>query len=279
MTSEAIEIWVERYVHAWDSNDPAEIGVPFTEDALYYMTPYAEPWRGREQIVTGWLDRKDEPGDHDFRFEVLAVADRLGFVRGWTRYLSPPGEYANLCVIRLVLGGRCLTRPRAMGISGTGKWDEDDGLARHPMTKGDPMLDLSTAKDRHVDQRLRAEPIVWLATTRPDGRPHNVPVWFWWDGETVLIFSQPNAQKVRNLRHSPHAVLTLNTLDDGEDVVIVEGVAELLDEPTEELMLPAFGEKYAELFVRIGSSPAKMATEYSQPIRVRPRKFVAWHAE
>ena len=28
--------------------------------------------------------------------------------------------------------------------------------------------------------------------------PHLVPVWFWWDGQTVLVFStQPNAVKVR----------------------------------------------------------------------------------
>ena|SRR5215217_1426958 len=141
------------------------------------------------------------------------------------------------------------------------------------------MLDLSTAKDRHIDERLRAEPIIWLATTRPDGRPHNVPVWFWWDGESVLIFSQPNNQKIRNLRQSPHAVLTLNTLDDGEDVVIIEGTAELVAQPTSELMLPAFGEKYADLFVRIGSDPAKMAAEYNQPIRVTPTKVIAWHAE
>jgi PPOX class probable F420-dependent enzyme len=141
------------------------------------------------------------------------------------------------------------------------------------------MLDLSTARDRHVDERLRSEPIIWLATTRPDGRPHNIPVWFWWDGETVLIFSQPNNQKIRNLRHSSHAVLTLNAIDDGEDVVIIEGTAELVDRPAGELMLPAFGEKYADLFVRIKSDPAKMAAEYNQPIRVTPTKFIAWHAE
>jgi PPOX class probable F420-dependent enzyme len=139
------------------------------------------------------------------------------------------------------------------------------------------MLDLSTPKDRHIDERLRSELMIWLATTRPDGRPHNIPIWFWWDGETILMFSQPNNQKIRNLRHSPHVVLALNTLDDGEDVVIIEGTAELLAQPTSELMLPEFGEKYAHLWDRINSSPAKMKAEYNQPIRVTPTKFIAWH--
>jgi PPOX class probable F420-dependent enzyme len=141
------------------------------------------------------------------------------------------------------------------------------------------MLDLTTAKDRHIDKRLRSEPVIWLTSTRPDGRPHSVPVWYWWDGETVLIFSQPDKQKIRNLRHSPHVVLALNATDDGEDVVIVEGVAALTAQPTSELMLPAFADKYAALFKRVGSDPAQMATEYSQPIRVTPTKFFAWYPE
>jgi PPOX class probable F420-dependent enzyme len=141
------------------------------------------------------------------------------------------------------------------------------------------MLDLSTTKDKHIDERLRSEPIIWLASTRPDGKPHAIPVWFWWDGETVLMFSKPDAQKIRNLRRSPHVVLALNATDEGEDVAIIEGVAELVERPTSELMLPAFADKYAELFKRIGSDPIKMAAEYNQPIRVTPTKFLAWYPE
>lgn len=141
------------------------------------------------------------------------------------------------------------------------------------------MLDLSLPKDRHIDERLRAESIIWLTSTRPNGKPHSVPVWFWWDGETVLIFSQPGRPKVRNLRHSPYVVLALNATDEGEDVVIVEGIAELTTQPTSELIPPAFADKYAALFRRVDSDPARMAAEYSQPIRVTPTKFLAWYPE
>ena len=130
--------------------------------------------------------------------------------------------------------------------------------------------------DARVEARLRADLIVWLATVRPDGRPHNVPVWFWWDGETVLIVSEPATQKVRHLRRSPHVVLALDTADQGEDVVIAEGVAELGERPSAEVMPAGFGAKYAPLFGRLGSDPATMAARYSQPIRVRPTRFVAW---
>ena len=130
--------------------------------------------------------------------------------------------------------------------------------------------------DARIDARLRADLIAWLATVRPDGRPHNVPVGFWWDGESVLIFSEPETQEVRNLRRSPHVVLALDTADQGEDVVLAEGVAGLVDRPSAELMPAGFGAKYAALFARLGSDPAAMAARYTQPIRVRPTRFVAW---
>jgi PPOX class probable F420-dependent enzyme len=159
-------------------------------------------------------------------------------------------------------------------IIGNKRWRQPPSSAQ----KGRAVLDLSNPKDAHVDERLRTEPIVWLATTRPDGRPHSVPVWFWWNGATVLIFSQPDKPKVRNIRHSPHVVLALDSRDDGEDIVIIEGTAELLSQPATEAMPAAFAEKYAALFQRVGSDPAKMAADYSQPIRVTPAKFIAWYA-
>ena len=107
MDSDAVRRWVEGYIRAWESNDPGDIGGLFTDDARYFTAPFREPWRGREAIVAGWLDHKDEPGDYTFRFDVLAAAGDLGFVRGWTKYTEPPANYSNLWVIRLTPEGRC----------------------------------------------------------------------------------------------------------------------------------------------------------------------------
>jgi PPOX class probable F420-dependent enzyme len=136
------------------------------------------------------------------------------------------------------------------------------------------MLDLTQAKDAHVDRRLREEPIIWLSTVRPDGRPHLVPVWFLWDGASILIFSMPAVQKVRNLRHSSAVMLALDTADEGEDVVLIEGRAELLEIGAVLPTLPDYAEKYAALLPRIGSSAEKMAREYTQAIRVTIDRFV-----
>lgn len=102
-----LDAWLQRYVGAWETNDPDEIGGLFTDDARYYTAPHREPWAGRDGIVEGWLARKDEPGDWGFRSEILAVCEDVGFIRGWTAYPQEGHDYSNLWVIRLDTDGRC----------------------------------------------------------------------------------------------------------------------------------------------------------------------------
>jgi PPOX class probable F420-dependent enzyme len=136
------------------------------------------------------------------------------------------------------------------------------------------ILDLAQPRHATLDRRLRSEPIIWLSSVRPDGRPHLVPVWFWWDGTAILLFSKPGNQKVRNLIHQPRVMFALEAADEGEDIGLFEGQAELLPSGTVDSTLPEFAAKYAALFVRIGSTPGKMAAEFSQAIRITPTKLV-----
>lgn len=99
--------WVDRYVGAWLSNDPEEIGDLFTPDAVYRTGPWDDPIAGRRAIVEDWLARRDEPGTWEFSSEVLAVAGDLAVVTGRTAYTDPPAEYANLWIIRFGDEARC----------------------------------------------------------------------------------------------------------------------------------------------------------------------------
>jgi ketosteroid isomerase-like protein len=102
----ALDDWTRRYVHAWESNDPREIGDLFTEGAEYFTAPFREPWRGREEIVRGWLGRKDEPGTWTFEFEVVGVDGDTGFVQGRTEYSAGKENFVNLWLVRLHGDGR-----------------------------------------------------------------------------------------------------------------------------------------------------------------------------
>lgn len=138
------------------------------------------------------------------------------------------------------------------------------------------MLDLNKPKDAHVDERLRKEPIIWLSTVRPDGRPHLVPVWFLWDGESILIFSQPGNQKMRNLQQNKNVMLALEAAEQGEDVVMIEGKAALLDKSNQTMNLPDFAEKYAALIKSMDTNAEELAKSYSEGIRITPTRFISW---
>ena len=137
------------------------------------------------------------------------------------------------------------------------------------------MLDLTKTQDAHVDQRLRSDVMIWLNSVRADGRPHSAAVWFLWDGSAFLIFSQPNTQKIRNLRQNTNVLLALDDTKNGSDVIQVEGKAELLEGNNEvSATLPAFVEKYGAMIKGMGWKPEDMAADYSQAIRITPTKFV-----
>jgi PPOX class probable F420-dependent enzyme len=137
-------------------------------------------------------------------------------------------------------------------------------------------MDRSLATAR-ILRFLEREPIVWLSTVRPDGGPHLVPIWFSWDGEALLIFSKPDAQKVRNLRERPSVMLALGDAEADFDIGLIHGRAELLDRPTSEVLPPGHLAKYADRLAAIGLDADTYAATYSQVIRIVPDDYLGWH--
>jgi len=136
------------------------------------------------------------------------------------------------------------------------------------------MLDLQQTKDAHIDQRLREDLIVWLGSVKTNGHPHLVPVWFLWDGQSVLIFSQPNNQKIRNIQHEPHVTLALDNTKVGGDVVIIEGVATLEDTEPDQATLENYKAKYGQQIQSMGWTLDSMRKDFSQALRIQPTKFL-----
>ena len=128
-----------------------------------------------------------------------------------------------------------------------------------------------------IDRLLRSEPVVWMSTVRPDGVPHLIPIWFSWDGESILIASKPHARKVANLRANPRVMLALGEPDDDFDVGLLEGVAEVLDAPAAEALPASHLRKYRDQMAAIGLTRAEFLATYSLVIRVRPTRYLPWH--
>lgn len=113
----------------------------------------------------------------------------------------------------------------------------------------------------HVRERTAPARNYWLSTVRPDGRPHSVPVWGVWVDETLHFGGGRDTRKARNIAANPNVVAHSES---GEDVVIIEGVAEEVTDPeAQERIDDAYEAKYG---VRHGT-----------PVwALRPRVVQAW---
>jgi ketosteroid isomerase-like protein len=94
-----LQRWMTGYLEAWHSNDPEQITALFTPDAEYFVDPFTEPFRGRDDIVAGWLAHADEPGSFTFEWSPLVVTPERSIIQGVTRYANGT-VYSNLWVIR-----------------------------------------------------------------------------------------------------------------------------------------------------------------------------------
>src|SRR5687767_6762338 len=77
-----------------------------------------------------------------------------------------------------------------------------------------------------ADQRLRSARNYWVCTTRPDRRPHTAPVWGIWARGGFWFSTAPSSRKAKNLKSNPNVVIHLES---GDEVVVVEGRAEICD--------------------------------------------------
>lgn len=136
------------------------------------------------------------------------------------------------------------------------------------------LVDTTTEYGQRVDRRLREERIIWLTTVRADGRPEPSPVWFLWVDETIVIFSEPDTVKTRNIAERPHVALSLNSDAYGADVVIMAGEARFVEGGPAAELFPALVEKYRPNLDNEGSvSTEAFVSGYSVAIQVTPTKL------
>jgi len=134
-------------------------------------------------------------------------------------------------------------------------------------------IDTSTEFGARVQQHLENDPIIWLVTVDGKGTPQPSPVWFQWYEEKVLIFSQPNTAKLRNIERQPRVALHFDSDANGDKVVIMTGVATIDDSQPRAIDLPRYLEKYGDGIVSLGMTNTSFSDEYSVPILVEPLKL------
>jgi PPOX class probable F420-dependent enzyme len=125
---------------------------------------------------------------------------------------------------------------------------------------------------RQVESRLKRELVIWFVTAGTDLRPQAVPVWFLYEGDSFLIYSQPGV-KVRHVRENPNVALHLNADEAGAHVVRISGEAGVVDDEPPASKVPAYLRKYGDAIKGFGWTPEEFSRRYPHAIRVRQLHF------
>ena len=144
----------------------------------------------------------------------------------------------------------------------------------------DPItLDPSDPAQAAVLDRLRTDEIGWFTTVRADGSPHAVPVWFFWHEGRVIVLSEPDTAKVRNVRRGSPVLLHLETAPGGDGVVVLSGPARISERSATEWLVEvgeAYEEKYRRAIAAFGMPLPDIAARFSTVLELTPTRLQHW---
>jgi len=97
-----------------------------------------------------------------------------------------------------------------------------------------------------IRRHLIEDRVLWLTTVSPAGRPIPRPIWFFWDGSHILIYSLNTAVRLVNIRANELVSVHFNSTVEGEDAVELSGIAEIIGSAP----LPSANELYMAKYGR-----------------------------
>jgi PPOX class probable F420-dependent enzyme len=139
------------------------------------------------------------------------------------------------------------------------------------------MIDLSSDFGRAVQQHIEDQYVIWLTTVDSNLAPQPRPVWFIWEDDSFLTFSQAQAYKLKHIKQNPKVALHFNTDETGDKHVIVfTGEASIDSNYPPAHQVPAYYEKYKEDIAGLEMTPEEFSREYSVAIKIRPTEVRGW---
>lgn len=126
-----------------------------------------------------------------------------------------------------------------------------------------------------IQQRLEGELVAWMTTVNADGQPQTSPVWFLVDDDVIVIYSLDGTPRTRNIRADAKVCLNLNSTPSGGEVVIIEGIAEIIEDGVPASTDERYVRKYEGPMEDLGMTPQSFADDYPVRIHVEPTRLRA----
>ena len=135
------------------------------------------------------------------------------------------------------------------------------------------MIDFTTDLGKRVLGLLDSERVLWLTTVDSKGTPQPRPVWFLWDGSSLLIYSSPDAYKLRHLARNARVSLNFNSDPEAHHVAVLVGEARVDPDAPRADRESRYLEKYREGISGLGMTPESFGLAYSVAVRVTPERI------
>ena len=121
-------------------------------------------------------------------------------------------------------------------------------------------------------EHLERDVVGWLTTVTADGRPQTSVISFLWEGDSLIFYSKPDTPKLRNIERSSLVSFHLQSDAYGDDVLTIEGTAEVDRSIPASDVYPPYQAKYIEPLAHWGMDEEQTARDFSVPIRIRPTR-------
>src|SRR5208282_6803290 len=147
------------------------------------------------------------------------------------------------------------------------------------------MVRVSGMSKDEIGKFLSLPHIAKLATTNPDGAPQISPVWFYREGNAIMISTYKEAVKVRNIRHNPKVSLLIDSSKDGLKLkgALMRGSADLIEGPECNKIVKNIYDKHLPTRITRTSKASaafkKLMTQESDSsicIRITPETISTW---
>jgi general stress protein 26 len=124
-----------------------------------------------------------------------------------------------------------------------------------------------------IEERMAAARNYWVCTASQDAKPAATPVWgVWLDGK-LYFDGSPQTRRGRNIRANPQVTVHLES---GDQVVILEGAADILTGAPERALAERLSQGYTAKYAESGYSPGPESWDGGGLFVFTPEKGLGW---
>lgn len=137
---------------------------------------------------------------------------------------------------------------------------------------------LGKLDEEAIKEFLAPGRIMRLACLKDDGRPYIVPIWYEWDGEYFWVIPRAKSAWALYLKNNKYCAATIDEDQSPLRKVIVEGEAELIEEPN-------INGQWVPIATRMSyrylgeNGPKYLEPTLDKPrwlFRIKPEKITTW---